>query len=232
LDLPPQNMQFTGRQKELQQLSDIVADAGRDQCKIAVLHGLGGMGKTSIVLHYAWQNYTRYSAIIWIHAATVEMLRSSFIHVAEALIQHLAVNYGSAGPGYIQIASRLGIPGLINASGQLMYNAESNDQDKIINAVSKWLATNGNDNWLLIFDNMDDLEVVDQAKHFPRCSSGTIIITSRRRGIAQWGESLHIDGMDEKGALDLLMKRSKLDWNQLSTIGNLQHIICVNLLIH
>jgi hypothetical protein len=233
LGLPPQNLQFTGRQKELQQLSDIVAGAGRNQRKVAVLHGLGGIGKTSIVLHHAWKNCAAHSSIIWIHAATAEVLRSSFIQVVESLIQHLAVNCRSAQPNYVQIAHELGIPGLISTSGQLMYNAEFCDQDKIVDAVSKWLSMDGNDNWLLIFDNLDDLEVIDQAKHFPNSSSGAIIITSRRRSSAQWGTgSFQVDGMDEKGALNMLMKRSQLDWNQLSEAGELQLIIYINLSVH
>ena len=231
--MPPKNLLFTGRKEELQQLSDIVEGAGKDQRKVAVLHGLGGIGKTSIVLHHAWESCAIYSSIIWIHAATAEVLQSSFIQVAENLIQHLAANCPSAQPDYKQIAHELGIPGLINTSGQLIYNAESCDQDKIVDAVSKWLSMDGNDNWLLIFDNLDDLEVINQAKHFPNSASGTIIITSRRRGSVQWGTgSFQVDGMEQNSALELLIKRSHLDWIQLSKAGELQLIIVSNFSIY
>jgi hypothetical protein len=142
-DLPPQNLQFTGRTKELQQLSDIVLGAGKDHCKVAVLHGLGGIGKTDIVLQYAWQNHAAYTTILWIHAATEEVLKCSFMAIVENLIQHLAANYDPGQPNYTKIACDLGIAGLINMSGQLVYNAESDDQERIMGVLAKWLSIKG-----------------------------------------------------------------------------------------
>jgi hypothetical protein len=218
--LPLQNLQFIGRSRELQQLSDIVQGAGKDQRKVAVLHGLGGIGKTDIVGQYAWQNCATYSSILWIHAATLEVLKSSFFSAVQSLIQHLAANYSPEQPDFTEIAHDLGISGLINASGWLVYNAESNDQERIIGALAKWLSVEGNDQWLLVFDNVDDMKVVDRAKHFPQSSSGTIIITSRRRGMAHWGTgSFQVEEMDQHDALTLLMTRAHLDQNHLSAAG-------------
>jgi len=126
--LPFQNLQFTGRTKELQLLSDIVEGAGKGQRKIAVLHGLGGIGKTDIGVQYAWQNFAVYTSVWWIHSATAEVLKRSLMTAAQNLIHHLAANYASGQPDYIVIARDLGIAGLIDASGQLVYSAESNDQ--------------------------------------------------------------------------------------------------------
>src|SRR6202167_4055136 len=138
--LPPQNLQFTGRTKELQLLSDIVEGAGKDQCKIAVLHGLGGIGKTNIVVQYAWQNLAVYTSVWWIHSSTTDLvLKQSLMTAAQNLIHHLAANYTSGQPDYIVIARDLGIAGLIDTSGQLVYNAESNDQERVEGALSKWL---------------------------------------------------------------------------------------------
>jgi hypothetical protein len=206
--------------KELQLLSDIVKGAGKDQRKVAVLLGLGGIGKTEIVLHYAWQNDAVYTSIIWIHAATTEVLKRSFMSAAQCLIQHLAINYNLGKPDYTEIACDLGIAGLINPSGQLVNNAESDDQQRIMGVLPKWLSMKGNDQWLLVFDNVDDMNVIDRAKHFPQSSSGTIIITSRRRGSVHWGTgSIHVDGMDEEDALSLLRTRTHLDQRQLSAAG-------------
>ena len=218
--MPPCNLHFTGRQQELKQLSDIVQGAGRNQRKIAVLHGLGGIGKTNIVLQYAWQMHATYSCIVWIHAASTETLKLSFIQVVESLIQHLAEKFGYSQPDFTKIAADLGIHGLISLSGQLVYNAQSTDLDKIVAAVPKWLSKEGNDQWLLVFDNVDDLKVVDEGKHFPKGSSGTIIITSRRRETATSGTgSFEVCGMDPNDALDFLIKQSQLPINQLSKAG-------------
>jgi hypothetical protein len=221
-DLPPQNLQFTGRTKELQLLSDIVKGAGKDQRKVAVLHGLGGIGKTDIVLQYAWQNVAAYTSVLWIHSATKEVLKRSLVIAAQNLIQHLAAHCAPWQPDYIAIARDLGVAGLINASGQLVYNPESDDQEKVEGALCRWLSMEGNDEWLLIFDNVDDMEVIDRAKHFPRSSSGTIIITSRRRGIVHWGTgSFLVEGLEQDDALFLLLTRAHLDWKQLSVEGEL-----------
>jgi hypothetical protein len=67
---------------------------------------------------------------------------------------------------------------------------------------------------------VDDMEVINRARHFPQSSSGTIIITSRRRGSAHWGtKSFQVDEMDEDDALDLLMRRAQQNWNQLNEAG-------------
>jgi hypothetical protein len=139
---------------------------------------------------------------------------------AQNLIYHLAANYASGQPDYITIACDLGIAGLIDASGQLVFSAESNDWERVEGALSKWLSMNGNDMWLLVFDNVDDLKVVDRGRHFPQSSSGTIIITSRRRGSAQLGTgSFEVEGMKQNDALSLLMTRARLDLKQLSAPG-------------
>jgi hypothetical protein len=218
--LPPRHLQFTGRNKELQMLSDIVNGAGKDQCKVAVLHGLGGIGKTHIVLEYIWQNLAAYSAVFWIHSATTEVLKCSLITAAQHLIQHLAACYTSGQPDYTAIARDLGIAGLINESGQLTYNAESDDQQKVDGAMCKWLSMEGNDKWLLVFDNVDDMKVLDRAKHFPQNSSGTIIITSRRRGSVHWGTgSFQVEGLEQNDALSLLLMRASIDQKQLTATG-------------
>src|SRR6202167_2123329 len=136
--------------KELRFLSDIVQGAGKDKRKVAVLHGLGGIGKTEIVLCYAWQNGATYTSILWIHAATTEVLKRSFMSAAQNLIQHLAVNYSHGQPDYTEIACDLGIAGLIDASGKLVYNPESDDQQRIMGALPRWLSMKGNDQWLLV----------------------------------------------------------------------------------
>ena len=218
--LPPQNLQFTGRTKELQLLSDIVEGAGKGQRKIAVLHGLGGIGKTNIVVQYAWQNLAVYTSVWWIHSATAEVLKQSLMTAAQNLIHHLAANYASGQPDYIVIAHDLGIAGLIDTSGQLVYSAESNDQERVEGALSKWLSMDGNDMWLLVFDNVDDLKVVNRARHFPQSSSGTIIITSRRRGSVHWGTgSIQVEGLEQDDALSLLLTRASVDQKQLSATG-------------
>jgi tetratricopeptide (TPR) repeat protein len=56
---------FTGREAELGALDTALHETG-----IAVIHGLGGTGKSSVAREYAWQNRTRYGIVWWVAAET------------------------------------------------------------------------------------------------------------------------------------------------------------------
>jgi len=57
---------FSGRNEELDALD--AALTGEDS--IAVVYGLGGVGKSSIAREYAWRNRDRYSIVWWLNAQT------------------------------------------------------------------------------------------------------------------------------------------------------------------
>jgi tetratricopeptide (TPR) repeat protein len=57
---------FTGRDREIRLLEHALREgAGR-----AVLHGLGGTGKSSLAREYAWRNRGHYVAVVWLRAET------------------------------------------------------------------------------------------------------------------------------------------------------------------
>jgi tetratricopeptide (TPR) repeat protein len=87
--------------------------------------------------------------------------------------------------------------------------AASSDQEHVVQAVLEWL--NGTDDWLLIFDNVDDRGGV--APFLPQRGKGHILITSRESvfqeiGIARALEVVDLDG-DE--AARFLLKRTGRD---------------------
>lgn len=57
---------FTGRDAELA----AVRAALRNESAIVVLHGLGGVGKSSIAREYGWRNRDEYSVLWWLNAQT------------------------------------------------------------------------------------------------------------------------------------------------------------------
>jgi hypothetical protein len=120
---------FVARDNELKTMQEILdGTAGR---RTAVLHGLGGIGKTQLAIAYAKQHRAEYSAVIWLNARDETTLKQSFAHIAEWILRH-----------YLAAA---------HIEGAL----ESQDLDQIVKAVIHWLDERRNDRWLLVYDNYD-----------------------------------------------------------------------------
>ncbi|KAH8831072.1 hypothetical protein DL96DRAFT_807472 [Flagelloscypha sp. PMI_526] len=78
--LPP-TQYFTGRQMPLKQLEDHF-NSSSDECRVAVLYGMGGSGKTQIGLKFIQRNKSRFSGIYFIDASSKLTLENDLIAVA------------------------------------------------------------------------------------------------------------------------------------------------------
>ncbi len=100
--------------------------------RIAVVHGLGGMGKTQLATAYAKRHREDYSAVFWLNARDETSLRQGFSKVADRILrEHPSVVY------------------VRNA-------VESRDLGQAVQAVKRWLDNSKNDRWLVIYDNYDN----------------------------------------------------------------------------
>jgi tetratricopeptide (TPR) repeat protein len=88
------SLHFTGREKELGRISEIMDVICDDQPTRCVIHGMHGLGKTQLALQFANSAYEngRYSLIFWISAATTEKLNNGFVKILD-LIRHPARLY-------------------------------------------------------------------------------------------------------------------------------------------
>jgi hypothetical protein len=225
LSLPfARNTRFAGRKSELERLTEIVNGDGTQTRTIAVLYGLGGMGKTEIVLEHVYQSLDRYSSIFWIHGATKETAYNGFIGIAQRLIHHYAANWPNGNLDYVQIACKLHIPGLIDSNGQLLVDKGPDAKKNIVQAVKIWLSSDGNSKWLLVFDNVDNADEIrsfEGTDYLPSRPVGTVIVTSRLQESKYIGTgSVEIEGMDEANAVAFLVKRSGKDLDLLDVIGS------------
>jgi len=57
--------------------------------KIVVLHGLGGMGKSSIALEYSFQYLDSYTAVFWVDVTSA----ASLFRSARAVTEHIIDSY-------------------------------------------------------------------------------------------------------------------------------------------
>jgi hypothetical protein len=149
---------FTGRHDILDKLNRYFStDLGKRH--IFVLHGLGGIGKSQIVLKFiqtcqADTNPSRYVICVSIN---VLMLDSRFQRFSEVFF----VDATSSETIETDLRNIALAKGTGNTSGDAL----------------RWLCRH-KEEWLLFIDNADDTSI-NLSEYFPQCSHGNIIITSR-----------------------------------------------------
>jgi tetratricopeptide (TPR) repeat protein len=87
-NLPPRNLNFTGREELLEQLHASLQPrqaAAVVQVQAQALHGLGGVGKTQLVLEYAYRYERDYDLIWWVTAEQPATIPGQLIALASRL---------------------------------------------------------------------------------------------------------------------------------------------------
>ncbi|KAF8472024.1 hypothetical protein BDZ91DRAFT_487124 [Kalaharituber pfeilii] len=208
------NSDFIGREYLLEKLKrEIEEGAAKTDITQVVLYGMGGMGKTQLALEYIYRHSGDYSSVFWINAASEQTTKIGFTHIMQRLIKHHAKL--SDEPDYTQIGRLLGMAGKLDSTGMFSIQQPSEEQH-VVDAVKDWLTTKDNTKWLLIFDNLDDVESFDVNDYIPLSAHGTVIITSRRRESVQGRRGLEVQQMDNDEAEQLLFKSSKPDFSKLT----------------
>jgi len=183
--------QFVGRQDELQNISTaLVGDGSRHT---AILHGLGGIGKTQLAVAYATQHKDNYSAILWLNIQDEASIKQSFAVAAKRILRHQP------------LAKYLST---VDLTGNL---------DDIVDAVLAWLSEPQNTRWLAIYDNYDnprvpsnhDLNAVDIRRFLPDSYQGSVIITTRSSEVRQ-GRRVLVRKLESKQeSVDILSNASR-----------------------
>jgi hypothetical protein len=96
----------------------------------------------------------------------------------------------------------------------------------------RWLSLPLNDQWLLVYDGVDDLDEIrsfEGGNYLPSTSTGTVIITSRIQESQMIGKGIEIEGLDETSSVDLLLKRcgAGIDTTD-NLIGMYMHILMIH----
>jgi len=194
------NRGFVGRKYLLENLKQ-ETEKGKDGLNIIVLYGTGGMGKTQLALKHIYQQYGNYSSVFFVNTASVQTTILGFIQIMRRLVQH----HGQSSDDYAHIGQLLGMAGKLDSTGCFTVTSESEEQH-VVSAVRQWFSAAGNTNWLLVFDNLDDPDLVDIEEYIPLCNHGTVIITSRRRECVQQGRrGLEVQEMHHMESIQLLL---------------------------
>jgi hypothetical protein len=203
---------FVAREEELARIQYMLGQgrhvSGR---RTAVVHGLGGIGKTQLAVAYAKRHRDDYSAVFWLNARDEATLKQGFARVAERILrEHPSVVY-------------------------LANTVQSRDLDEAVAAVKRWLDQRKNDRWLIIYDNYDnpalnrsregrpakeldvdeadsDMNAVSQCydirRFLPETHHGAVLITTRSAQV-KVGRQIPLGKLQElKDSLNILANTS------------------------
>jgi 3',5'-cyclic AMP phosphodiesterase CpdA len=80
------NPHFCGRSIELDKLkSEWKSTAAGRPPRPQVVHGLGGVGKTQLVVEYAWREREQYGAVLWVEADSAKSFRENLAALVESM---------------------------------------------------------------------------------------------------------------------------------------------------
>jgi len=166
----PKIPHFAGRKKELEQIYNNF-NSGLDNSFMQILSGLGGVGKTQIVLEFLNKYGNEYDTIWWFTADNDENLVSA--------VSNFVLRKGLA-----------------------------KETDNIIIKIDifvEWLENHSN--WLLIFDNVENMESIRRFCPMQNNNLGHIAITTRLNS-NNIENSIVIDVFDNDTATNYLLSRT------------------------
>ncbi|MCJ1377266.1 hypothetical protein MMC17_000358 [Xylographa soralifera] len=157
------NSDFYGRKNILAQIDEtfLAQSTGlprKDGLRSFVICGMGGLGKTEIAIEYTFSRTEKFDAIFWVNADTTRKLSL----------------------GFAQISRRLGLENGWDLTRDGIASREIVKvwlQKPIIAANQATPKTDKKASWLIIFDNVDDPDIMYD--FWPLTGVGSIIVTSR-----------------------------------------------------
>lgn len=108
-NVPPRNVNFTGREDLLDQLHRQLRDASTAAVTPNTLHGMGGVGKSQIAIEYVYRHVGDYDIIWWIPAEQQSQILASLADLAQSLQLDVGAEANSAVPA-VREALRSGRP--------------------------------------------------------------------------------------------------------------------------
>jgi hypothetical protein len=155
---------------------------------VAVI-GLGGTGKTQLVLRYIEKHKAAYDAVFWIDAQNEGTARSSFEHCCQQL----------------------------NLPIQGHTDKKALHDSPFVHMFFHWLACRGKaQEWLVVVDGADDLTWAIRAL-IPKGRMGTVIVTSHDRDastlLSEKSEIINVDAMTSIESWKLLRNVIDSQWS-------------------
>ncbi len=118
-----------------------------------------------------------------------------YVHEYHAVFWVASETLDTLSASYTTIAALLQLP-----------QAQEADQSQLLSAVKRWFSTHKG--WLLIFDNVEDLSLLQA--FLPAARQGAVLITTRLHALEGLAHPLELAGFTQAEALQFLMLRARL----------------------
>jgi predicted ATP-dependent serine protease len=158
--------QFVARDAEMQGLERLLVNTpvpGGRRRNVVIVHGLGGIGKTQLMVEFARKHEHRFSAVFWLDGSSESSLKQSFVTMVQRIPR-----------------------GELTANDATLLSRATVDADDAVQVCQRWLSVSSNRHWLLLIDNVDrdhrdqkDPQAYNVRKLLADADHGSILITSR-----------------------------------------------------
>lgn len=184
---------YFAERDELAEIQRMFDDArGPYSTAVVALIGLGGSGKTQLMLQYAYSQRNSYGVVLWFDARNTDTLLKSFEDAAAqlGLIVHPTMQWNNS-----------------QGQGVVKYNRQVN-ADKVKKELQR-----RQQKWLMLFDEADDISMIDVLpKYLPVDHNGSIIISSRRKECYRLAQStINVSKLGVESARNLLLHHARLE---------------------
>lgn len=159
-----------------------------DRRNVAIMHGIGGVGKTQLAVEFARKHKGNFSGVFWLDGSSEASVKQSFLNTV----------------------ARLPLSQLTAGGAEMLTSAET-DVELAVRECLRWLSLPSNDRWLLIFDNADrdhrdhqDSQAYDLKEYFPQADHGSVIVTSRLTDLQRHGTGVKVGTVEPKQAYEIL----------------------------
>ena len=205
------NERFVGREAELAEIHrGLFGAVPADRGSSVLLHGLGGLGKTQLALEYAYRHREKFSAIFWIDAQDQWSLQASFLGIVQGLVDHYITQFQDAEQPYSQASRYLGLSTILDENSKI--NPKYVSLQIAGQAVTEWLSRGGNNRWLLIIDDVDEIDESRLSEFLPCMPWGRRIITSRLRDCVQCEYAIDVPLLSMRESIVLFSAHSGEPW--------------------
>ena len=189
---------FVSRNVKMTRLTQVLLLTQMNQMrrKVFIVHELDKIEKIQLFVEFTQQHQKSYSAIFWVNDSINKRLRQSIANLVSWLSQHQ-----------------------ISEESRNYSHRERTNVVEVVEDVLKWFSQSLNNQWLLIFDNVNreflsssrDSKVFDVKEYFSTADQESILITSWLMSLYQLKMNLRLKSINKLQESSIL--ENSLEWS-------------------